>query len=530
MHHALQLAEIRLNIRCFLEVKDLKQCILVCRDWWLTFEPLICTHANIKYSLDVGAFFGPRGPPDDNDVEGWEHLNYDQDNALIPRQPSAFSLIRHRQEVRSLENFEMLLYCVPFSNLRSIVLVSGSLYFGDLTPWIRFLRGCEHSLQELVLEGFRVLPLADFWETLMDLPRFSSLKINHGWIEVKEQARAFWSLCSKLETLKLRSTHLIGLTDNSLCPLPDLSNIKDLFLMNVNLEFERQALLVAQCGQQLRRLWWLSGSRSADSTAALFRDFISSRRLCNLELIRLGLGAVEVIGRVLSDGLKSLEGAQDMPWSPKILATVHEYIPKLTWLYLDYSSEEGCRLALLLLASCPNLRTVTTQEIKVSDMVALAPQGWACARGLSRLNVYFEVDEVPGMGKEESNHFVLDHLSTLTELKMLHLNGDRYYRSVKSGVSDLQGLRVCLANGLDRLAGLKYLRGVALPDHQPWTKAELDWVRKHWPRLTDLSGINKYNEYAEKDLEDELHRRGLRSGLYPIDFDDFLLRDFSCSR
>ncbi|KAG0377224.1 hypothetical protein BGX24_006502 [Mortierella sp. AD032] len=376
MHHALQLAEITLDIRCFLEVKDLKQCILVCRD----------------------------------------------------------CLIRHRQEVRSLENFEMFLYCVPFNNLRSIVLISGSLYFGDLTPWIRFLRGCEHSLQELDLEGFRVLPPADFWETPMDLPRFSSLKINHGWIEVKEQARAFWSLCSKLETLKLRSTRLIGITDSSLCPLPDLSNMKGLFLMNVNLEFERQALLVARC------------------------DF-----------------AVEVIGRVLSDGIKSLEGAQDMPWSPKILATVHEFIPKLTWLYLDYLSEEGRRLALLLLASCPNLRTVTTQEIKVSDMVALAPQGWACARGLSRLNVYFEVDEVPGMDREESNHFVLDHRSTLTELEMLHLNSDRYYKSVNLGFQTYKSV------------------------------LQMDW--------TDLSGINEYNEYAEKDLEDELHRRGLRSDI-----------------
>ncbi|KAG0264727.1 hypothetical protein BGZ95_003530 [Linnemannia exigua] len=517
MHHVLQLAEITHIICRFLTVEDLKLCILVCRDWWLTFEPLICTHASVKYYCNVDGLFGPRGPPGDNDDEGWEHLDYDQDDALIPRQPSAFSLIRHRQKVRSLESFAIYLCRVPFNNLRSVLLISGTLNFEDLTPWIWFLRGCKHSLQELELAGFRVLPPADFWETLVDLPRFRSLRIQHGWIEEMEQTKAFWSLCSKLETLVLRSTHITAITDDSLYPFPDLSNMKELLLKNVIMKFGRQARIVARCGQKLRRLWWSGGGTSGD-TAPIFRDFISSRRLYNLEAVSLGNRQGDVAGSVLSAWLKSVDCVQGMPWSPEILATVHEYIPRLTELRWDSSDDEGCRLALLLLASCPNLRTATTPEIKVSDMVALAPQGWACARRLRRLSVYFEVDEVLGMDREESNLFVLHHLSTLTELEVLLLNSGRYYRSVVS--SSLSGLRICLASGLDRLAGLKCLWGVALPDHQPWTRAELDWAGKHWPRLTDLAGINEHNQNAEKDLEDEVNRRGLRSVYYATDFDD----------
>ncbi|KAF9126186.1 hypothetical protein BGW39_006819 [Mortierella sp. 14UC] len=521
MHHALQIAEITSHIRSFLTVSDLKQCILVCRDWWQTFEPLISREVTISFRR-VDSIFGPRGAPANDDDEAWEQLNYEQEDTLIPRQPSAISLIRHRQEVRSLDGFSIQLSHIPFSNLRNIVLTSGQLSDEDLTPWIRFLRGCEQSLQELELAGFRVLPLSKFWETLMDLPRFRSLKVVRGWVEEKEQIKAFWKLCSKLETLKIYSAHFPNVWgDNNSYPIPDLSNMKELLLSGIEMRFERQARIVAQCGQ-LRRLWWKTSTskyKEAKNTAPLFQDFALSGRLFHLEAVRLNDGLAEAVDEVLSTWLKKVGCVQGMPWSPEILSTVQENVPRLTELCVDGSEDESRQLVLLLLASCPCLRTVKTSLMKVSDMVALTPQGWACT-GLRRLKACFEVDKVLGMDREEGNRFVLQLLSTLTELDVLILFSGRKNYSAAPGVCDEQGLKICLASGLDTLAGLKYLRGVALPDHQSWTRAELDWVKKHWTRLTDLAGINQHNLSAEKGLEEELGRRGLSSACDPDDFDD----------
>ncbi|KAF9910541.1 hypothetical protein EC991_006359 [Linnemannia zychae] len=511
MHHALQLFEIKSHIRNFLKVKDLKQCILVCRDWWFTFEPLICREVGITYYLP-DPLFGPRGPPADDDDEAWEQLNYDQEDAIIPRQPSAFSLVRHRLQVRCIDSYAQILSPIPFRNLRTVVLISGSLSDQDLTPWTQFLRGCRESLQELELGGYRVLPLANFWKTLMDLPRLRSLMIVRGWLEEKEQIVAFWKLCSKLESLKIRSVHFPNVwCDNYSYPVPDLSNMKELLLWNMEMQFDRQARIVAQCGQLQRLLWKgaFNSYKRAPDTTPLFLDFVSSGRLFNLKAVKLEHGSACMAEKVLSAWLKKVDCAQGMPWSPKILSMVHEHVPRLTELNVEDSADHSSRCILLLLASCPHLRTATVPPMKVSEMVALSPQGWPCT-GLRRLSVRFEMDEVLGMDRGESNRFVLQLLSTLTELEVLILFSDRYSKCAVPSEPDEKELKMCLASGLDILAGLKYLRGLALPDRQPWTRAELDWVKEHWTRLTDLAGI-QHNLNAEQGLEEELKRRGLLS-------------------
>ncbi|KAF9100693.1 hypothetical protein BGX29_006369 [Mortierella sp. GBA35] len=231
---------------------------------------------------------------------------------------------------------------------------------------------------------------------------------------------------------------------------------------------------------------------------------------------------------------------------------VQEYLSHLTELSIDVCTNEGRRLTLMLLTSCPKLRTVTTPRLKASEMRVLSPQGWVC-KGLRRLSVYFELDEeededegeyddeevdkdveeeeeeiemtsklheASRMDKEENNRFVLEQLSVLTELEVLLLNSDRRYSPRYNKESMEHGLSVFLGGGLEVLEGLKYLRGVALPDHQPWTQAELDWVKEHWPRLTDLAGINEYNLKAEEGLEEEVKKRGLQSLRYAEDFHD----------
>lgn len=516
MHLALQLVEIRINIRRYLRTRDLKQCILVCRDWWHTFEPLICNETSVRLRSRESVF-GPQGQPTNDDE--WNQLTQDQDLSSTPRQPSAYSIVRHRHQVYSLGGFCLELANIPFNNLRSVVLVSGDLNTNDLAPWIHFLRGCKDSLQELELAGFRTLPEAHFWETLMVLPRLRELQIQNGYIVEYDQAKAFWKVCSRLESLKLRQTFFTHLT-GTIYPYPDLSNMKELFLSNIGMEFERQARIVAQCGQ-LRRLWWRKTQKSEarKGVVPLFEDAILSRRLSKLEGMRIEFRPKEIVGSLLSSWLERVGCtlSPGKPWSPEMLFTIRAYFPQLTEFRIDDDGDKGRRLSLLLLMSCPNLRTVTAPLLKVSEIMELSPRGWACT-GLRRLSVYFEVDRVSGIDddkdKEECNRFILRHLSTLTELEVLLLNGPYKDYDVNSFRNHFKGnLKVCLASGLDILAGLKYLRGVSLPGYQPWTRAELDWVKEHWTRLTDLAGINQYNANAEKGLEDEVKARGLLSGM-----------------
>lgn len=159
MHHALQLVEIRINIRRYLQTRDLKQCILVCRDWWRTFEPLICNETSVCLRRRE-SIFGPQGQPTNDDE--WDQLDQDQGFSSTPRQPSAYSIVRHRHRVYSLGCFSLELANIPFNNLRSIVLASRRLNTNDLAPWIHFLQGCKDSLQELELADFRTLPEAHF--------------------------------------------------------------------------------------------------------------------------------------------------------------------------------------------------------------------------------------------------------------------------------------------------------------------------------------------------------------------------------
>ncbi|KAK5820891.1 hypothetical protein F5H01DRAFT_339563 [Linnemannia elongata] len=515
MHHALQLVEIRINIRRYLRTRDLKQCILVCRDWWRTFEPLICNKTSVRLRRHESVF-GPQGQPTNDDE--WNQLN----QVSTPRQPSAYSIVRHRHQVYSLGSFSLELAKIPFCNLRSIVLVSGVFKSNDLASWIHFLQGCRDSLQKLELSGFRTLPGVHFWETLMILPRLRKLQIQHGGIVEYDQAKAFWKVCSRLESLKLQQTFFTHLTGTSY-PYPDLSNMKELFLFNIGMEFERQGRIVAQCGQ-LRRLWWRTSQKSEARTNVipLFEDAILSRRLSRLEGVKIELRPKNS-GILLSSWLKRVGCTlfPGEPWSSETLFTIRDYFPRLTEFSIDDPTDKGRRLSLLLLMSCPNLRTVTVPLLKVSEIMELTPRGWACA-GLRRLSVYFEMDSDDDKG--EYNRFILRHLSTLTELEVLLLNGPDKEYDVRSSKNRFIGnLKVCLASGLDILAELKYLRGVSLPGHQPWTRVELDWVKEHWTRLTDLAGINKHNKIADKGLEREMKARGLLSvecmddfrGLYP---------------
>ncbi|KAF8945501.1 hypothetical protein BGZ47_002503 [Haplosporangium gracile] len=347
----------------------------------------------------------------------------------------------------------------------------------------------------------------------MVLPRLRKLQIQHGGIVEYDQAIAFWKVCSRLESLKLRQTYFSPLTGTNY-PYPDLSNMKELFLSCLGMEFERQARIVAQCGQ-LRRLWWstLQESKARNNAIPLFEDAILSRRRFGLEAVRIELRPRNFAGSLFSSWLKQVECTlyPGKPWSSKTLFTIRDYFPRLTELSIDDLTDKGRRLSLLLLMSCPNLRTVTAPLLKVSEMMELTPRGWACAR-LRRLSVYFEVDRVSGIhddeNGEECNRFILQHLSALTELEVLLLNGPHKNYDVRQQRDSFKGnLKVCLASGLGILAGLRYLRGVSLPGHQPWTRAELDWAKEHWTRLTDLAGINKYNKCAEKGLENELNTR-----------------------
>ncbi|KAF9078875.1 hypothetical protein BGX23_006045, partial [Mortierella sp. AD031] len=142
-------------------------------------------------------------------------------------------LIRHRHQVYSF-SFDIALSSVPFSNLRSVYFSSG--YAQDLTHWKQFLRGCGGSLQELELQWFRDLSDAEFWNTLMALPRFKTLVVNSGRIGRVEQTKAFWKVCSKLESLKIQKT-VFTYPRGEEYPFPDLSNLRELFLVRPDIPF-----------------------------------------------------------------------------------------------------------------------------------------------------------------------------------------------------------------------------------------------------------------------------------------------------
>ncbi|KAF9434414.1 hypothetical protein BGZ76_008046 [Entomortierella beljakovae] len=326
-------------------------------------------------------------------------------------------------------------------------------------------------------------------------------------------------MCTKLESLKLKGT-TFSQSAMEKYPLPNLSNLRELVFIRIYMQFNLQARIVAQCNQLKRLLWKTSASYAIpdEPLVCTFKDFIVSGQLSKIESVLIDASQCAILGEVFSKlmDLTNYNLISGKLWDPRIAATIRDYLPNLTEVNVDLDIDEGGQLVLMLLISCPQLHTVVTSLIKASDMMVLYPQRWAC-NGLKRFSVFFELDEVPGVLYEESNQFIMKQLSALTELEILLLNGGRYYKSETPAEGVLS---ICLASGMDILAELNSLRGVALPGHQPWTKAEIDWVADHWRRLTQLAGINKFNLVAEQGLEEELIRRGIRSKLYGDDFDE----------
>lgn len=85
------------------------------------------------------------------------------------------------------------------------------------------------------------------------------------------------------------------------------------------MKFDRQARIVAQCGQ-LRRLWWKVSQKSEARSGVepLFEDAILSRRLTRLEGLRIELCRKKFVGILLSSWLKRV-GRTRSPGNPWVL-------------------------------------------------------------------------------------------------------------------------------------------------------------------------------------------------------------------
>ncbi|KAF9110459.1 hypothetical protein BGX27_006306 [Mortierella sp. AM989] len=145
---------------------------------------------------------------------------------------------------------------------------------------------------------------------------------------------------------------------------------------------------------------------------------------------------------------------------------------------------------LIILATCPHLKSITAPVIHAADIEKTKNHPWACAdlekfdinieTDLERWETEFQENSMPTT--EQMEEATIEQLGRLHQLQSLLVCWPRYAYISK-------GIRLTLGKGLERLSHLKKVERVAVADRIVASR-DLEWMKKTWVDLEYVKGRN----------------------------------------
>ncbi|KAF9363070.1 hypothetical protein BGX34_004959 [Mortierella sp. NVP85] len=468
--HPLHLPEILSDIAKYVPEHSLHACSLVSKLWHRVFNPLV-----------------------------WRNIRFLSDRRLSPKDVRRHALLVETLNIDKTITQEYVSLRLP--NLVSLELV-GPFENVDFTEMFAELS----SLSHLSLDGHVQHPT--FWNGVLGLLSLKSLAISGTKLD--KEINLFWSLCTRLERLRLgwESLHNEG----------NVSSMQFPFLKEIDVSYIREdevpiVLALTQRCPGLQEISWFSFDTSLD--AQFVPAFIQSLGAGTWPALEsIAFGAMDSTNDDLTRIMEGMHRITELSmgggpglFRSNSMEQLRPHFQHLKVLNLGFAKDITSQMAQEVLSSCPLLVKLRIPQIDAMDIVQGQP--WVCL-GLRELSVFFAFDPST---IEFSQTLVMDQLSRLTRLEELNLAWERPSGATQDPMFQ-ESIDLRLENDLGRLRNLRRLRHISFTfTKQKMGEQEISWILEHWRSLELLFGVLDYESpFMERRLKQRLRNHGVIVG------------------
>ncbi|KAG0059449.1 hypothetical protein BGZ89_000395, partial [Linnemannia elongata] len=531
MTHPLDLPEILIHVASFLNTRDRKSCLLVCKPWHQTFIPLIWENV---YLWTYNRHQWPSIDAIDRHAHHITNLTY------FSNPPLEYLSFPGLRQVRSLSLF--------YDGLPSGIM--NSTYWDAATVIIR---------QNLALES---LKLYDTWPTMDTAERFWDAVAGHAGIkeisvhgamnlerpsgEMDRPDHGLWRICqSQLESLRLSHMSIpanpdaLLLGDDIGTTFPRMKRLSHILVkdtikpedQNADILLRRfaglpclgQVRFLARCPnlQDLEMRFSYTHDCPRDAIVQRFaagfwplltRVVLSVAGFTDKELAQItgSLGAApveELLVPESSFGYQTLAAFENQSLFRNI-RKMDFYDSKV----LGWAARESSAVVQTILERSPVLEDFTANYLLASDVAH--GQEWVCT-GMKRLKVDIIVDngnkeEEKGKEKEmkkrrkELHVAVFERLDKLHQLDTLALLS----RTLTSAVELESRMSLDLRHGLGLLENVLQLEVLSFSNQQVFEEEDVRWIKDHWKKLRQISRPLDADPERMRELDSAMYLSG----------------------
>ncbi|KAI8345234.1 hypothetical protein B0O80DRAFT_474686 [Mortierella sp. GBAus27b] len=542
--HALELPEIAALVAAHLDTRDHLACSSVSKALRSSFGPLAWQ------ALSFGQLNPPAPPPRPDDIRAirdpLDMSILDTDCIMITTQEDhelSNDLCNITPWIRSLfihdhTTISPLTLGASCNHLETIHLPALSVHEPRHTAahWTlckKMMRRNRPHLKSLLLTGWGYR-LADMRKPIPGQPVWNPiLMCTHAWnmqsltlVNCRIRGRhmqAFWTICKRLETLGLDFVYLLftrpreeeelsqamqslSCQDSSSTELVSFPKMKELRLRNVQYVHAPYLLrnIIRHC-PALQSLSWQHWDRN--NIIDPFRKLMEEGTWPELDSIFIVSRMVDMTyqehERFLQSTRRPLRQLSLYSMITRAI-TFELYRPHFETLEkLDLTRYDGATsaVAIQVLSSCPNLKSLMAKDLNAQDILKEGNRPWVC-RGLEELTIFIHM----GFGRHglyrrltdeelDQSRAIFKRLATFKQLRSLDMLSypiSRMLRLPYHHPDNGEWLSITpfhfrLQAGLDELAGLNQLVDVRFwAGSHAIFKKEIVWMVDHWKRLRNM--------------------------------------------
>ncbi|KAI8354824.1 hypothetical protein B0O80DRAFT_449793 [Mortierella sp. GBAus27b] len=480
----LEMPEVASVVASYLKGDDLARCVCVSRSWQALF-------LSYRWRV-VRAGFRRRS---------WNPL----DTACHQFGPDPTYIYQHRDYIHDLSLCRVLagLDKHRYTNLQKLTIDFMSAFNNTEQEILLEVNEMFPRLTELTLNSVKVEGTS--WTKLLEHSHIAKLWLTSTEIKAIDTP-TFWKVCSKLETLVLRSITIEG----TWIPVDwTFSHLRQLTVDHVQpVNRENQVRWILQC-PVLRELEW--SCHALYRPPVLLRDPIPTNHWTHLSELDIDHSLHDTDLTFILDGVGNLVTLRlsSHGLSKRSLQALTRHFPTLVKLDIEDETEGSPSLVLRdALCSCPRLEYLRGGDVLVRDVIEGGP--WICQH-LRELHICFLFAE----SELDLQPKVFERLSTLVQLEHLYMVIPDHH---VNGEERLSVLEFRLENGLGQLANLHriawvYFEGSLFGGDDAYIpqlgKDEIAWILQHWKRLAYFNGTFNSDPQLNKALVDMLETAGI---------------------
>ncbi|KAF8984505.1 hypothetical protein BGZ46_007872 [Entomortierella lignicola] len=464
---------------------DYVHCIQVCKDWKSQLESLL-----------------------------WKQVEFSGDEVIGRRNgfllnPPLEILHKHLGKVESLRFMDGLtpnlsmLFCMNLTKLH----VSMYSNYGSSTCILSFFLLRNFGLTDVTLQNCRFTHDSKLWENLCEQYRIKKLTLSEV-ATPRAGMDDFRALVSSLDELVLDATIFPDGEDYT-WPDSKFENTQRLVLDQVfGITPKEQVGMIGACPKLKDLRWFIPKFDDEDEDELAlhqqamdeFVSLVEAGSFPSLEILRIIYFLVSDadIARVINN----MQRVTTLNLIGSDFGDISFQALQRHWTTLETLGVSLCKNVTSaqiqkILASCPNLRVLTGDDILAEDIINGQP--WVCT-SLKELIINIQFSPTA----EKSDHMaVFESISALKKLELLNITG---YSGRK-----IVPLNLSLEYGLEKLAGLTCLLQLCFQhSEQNIEMEEIDWMLEHWKSLEGVRGRPNGNEDVNEAIMEKLKSNKVR--------------------